>query len=169
MRASFIIALTLVLLWTLVAQLNHALSGQRVYLFTGGLFMVYAALKLPLRGGLAATLVGGLICDANSPVAFGTHTLLFAAAHAVLYHLRDRFPRDDTFARILIALLTNLAVFFLFSFIQIAHSPSPAAVWPRLFADLICSQVFLVLVTPWFLALQHQSLVLTRATRDLVP
>lgn len=169
MRASLITALTLVLLWTLIAQANHALSGMRVYLFAGALFVVFAALKLPLRGGMFATLIGGLVCDANSPVTFGTHMLLFVTAHAVLFHLRDRFPRDDTLARILIALLTNLAVFLIFSFIQIARSPAPAAVWPRLIADLICSQVVIALITPWFLALQHQALVLTRATRDLVP
>ncbi len=167
MRAGFVITLTLVLLWTLVAQANHALTGLRVYLFAGALFVVFAALKLPLRSGFVASLLGGLICDANSPVAFGTHTLLFAVAHAVLFHIRGRLPRDDTVARIIVVLLTNLGLFLVFSIIQVARSPAPAAAWPRLVADLACSQVFLVLITPWFLALQHQALVLARATRDL--
>ena len=167
MRPSLVTALTLLLLWTLVAQVNHALADLRVYLFVGGLYVTFAALKLPLRPGLGASLLGGLVCDANSPVSFGTHTLLFAAAHAVIYHLRDRLPRDDTVARVIAALLANLALFLVFSFIQIARSPAPAAAWPRLIADLVCSQVFLTLVAPWFFALQHRTLVLTRATRDL--
>lgn len=167
MRPALVTALTLLLLWSIVAQVNHALTDVRVYLFVGSLFVVHAALKLPLRCGLAATLLGGLLCDANSPVSFGTHTLLFALAHAVVFHLRDRLPRDDTIARLLVALLTNLGLFLVFSFIQIARSPAPAAAWPRLIADLVCSQVFLALIAPWFFALQYQALVLTRSTRDL--
>jgi cell shape-determining protein MreD len=167
MRLSLTTALTLLLLWTLVAQINHALSEFRVYLFTGSLFVTFAALKLPLRAGLAASLLGGVLCDANSPADFGTHILLFAATHAVVFHLRDRLPRDDTVSRVIVALLTNLAVFLLFSFIQIARSPAPAAVWPRLIADLACSQVFLALIAPWFFALQHRALVLTGADREL--
>ena len=103
MRLSLVTALTLLLLWTLVAQVNHALAELRVYLFVGSLFVIFAALKLPLRSGLGASLLSGLLCDANSPVDFGTHTLLFAAAHAVVFHLRDRLPRDDTIARLLAA------------------------------------------------------------------
>jgi rod shape-determining protein MreD len=168
-RPSLTIALTLILLWTLVAQINHALAELRVYLFVGSLFVVFSALKLPLRSGLAASLIGGLICDANSPANFGTHTLLFAAAHAVVFHLRDRLPRDDTIARLIASLLTNLALFLTFSFVQIARSPSPAAVWPRLILDLACSQVFLALIAPWFFALQHRALVLAGVQREITP
>lgn len=167
MRLSLVTALTLVLLWALVAQVNHALAEFRVYLFVGSLFATYAALKLPLRSGLAATLIGGLCCDANSPVAFGTHALLFVAAHAVIFNLRDSLPRDDTPARVIVALLANLVLFLVFSFLQIASSPAPAAAWPRLIADLVCSQVFLALVAPWFFALQHRALVLAGSEREL--
>jgi rod shape-determining protein MreD len=166
-RPSLVTALTLVLLWALVAQANHALAEVRVYLFLGALFVAFSALRLPLRGGIITSLIGGMICDANAPVVFGTHALLFAVAHAVIFHLRDRIPRDDTIARILVVLLTNLGLFLVFSFIQIARSPAPAAVWPRLIADLLCSQVVITVITPWFLALQQQALVVTGATRDL--
>src|SRR3954468_7409196 len=114
MRRALVIFVTLLLLWTLVAQLNHALTGLRVYLFVGSLYVVYAALMLPPRTGLIASLLGGLLCDATTPVWFGTHLLLFAAAHAIIFHLRNRLPRDDTTARVIIALLTNLAIFLLF-------------------------------------------------------
>lgn len=163
MRRTLVIFLTLLLLWTLVAQLNHALTGLRVYLFVGGLYVVYAALMLPLRVGLAATALGGLLCDANAPVWFGTHLVLFAAAHALLFHLRKRIPRDDTMARVIAALLANLAIFLLLSSTQIGAAPLPAAAWTRLFADLVCSQIFLALIAPWFFALQARALVLTRA------
>ena len=166
MRRTLVTFLTLLLLWTLVAEVNHALSGLRVYLFVGGLYVVYAALMLPLRAGLAASLLGGLLCDATTPVWFGTHLVLFAAAHAVIFHLRNRLPRDDTVARVIVALLANLAIFLLFSFTQIGAAPAPAVAWPRLIADLVCSQVFLALIAPWFFALQARSLVVTRIERD---
>lgn len=163
MRRTLVIFLTLLLLWTLVAELNHVLAGVRIYLFAGGLFVTYAALMFPLRPGLAASLLGGLLCDATAPVAFGTHLLIFAAAHLVLFHLRARLPREDTVARVAAALLANLAIFLLFSFTQIGASPVPSTAWLRLFADLVGSQIFLALVAPWFFALQTRALVLARA------
>lgn len=165
MRRTLTLFATLFVLWTIVAQANHALTGFRVYLFAGALFVVYAALTQPRGSGLAASLLGGLMCDANAPVAFGTHVLLFAAAHLTVFHIRDRVPRDDNISSVIIVLLTNLALFLVFSFGQIHGSPAPAAVWPRLVADLACSQVFLALITPWFFALQSHSLALARVQR----
>lgn len=158
MRRTLTLLASLVVLWALFAQVNHALAVWRIYLFGGALFVAYAALTQPPRAGLAATILGGLVCDANAPVAFGTHALLFAATHLVLFHVRERVPRDDNIAAITVVLLANLALFLVFSFLQIHRSPAPAAMWPRLIADLLCSQVFLVLITPWFFALQARAL-----------
>ena len=166
MRRTLVLAGSLLLLWTIVAQLNDALSGVRVYVFAGALFVAFTALTQPRRAGLVAVMLGGLICDANAPVTFGTHMLLFAATHVTLFHLRDRVPRGDNVSATVVVLLTNLALFLVFSFTQIHDSPSPAAVWPRLIADLVCSQLFLVLVTPWFFALQAGALALARVPRE---
>jgi rod shape-determining protein MreD len=168
MRRTLILFATLLLLWTIVAQLNHALTGMRVYLFPGALYVVFGALTQPRRSGLVASLLGGLLCDANTPVIFGTHVLLFAAAHVILFHVRDRVPRDDNVSAIIVVLLTNLALFLVFSFTQIHAAPAPAAIWPSLIVDLLCSQLFLALVTPWFLALQAQALALARVPRHEV-
>lgn len=166
MRRTLVLFATLLLLWALVAQVNHALSGLRVYLFAGSLFVAYAALTQPLRAGLAASLLAGLVCDANAPVAYGTHLVLFAAAHLLVFHVRDRVPRDDAIAAVLVALFANLGLFLVFSFTQLHGAPSPAAVWPRLLADLVCSQFFLALATPWFFALQQRALQLARVLRE---
>jgi rod shape-determining protein MreD len=166
MRHTLVTFLTLVLLWALVAEINHALSALRVYLFVGALFVTYAALMLPWRAGLATSVLGGLLCDASAPVWFGTHLVLFTAAFAIVTHLRTRLPRDDTVARIVVASLANLGLFLLFSFTQISGSPAPASAWPRLIADLICSQIFLALLAPWFFALQHRALLLAGAERE---
>lgn len=162
MRRTLVLFLTLVLLWLAVTQLNHSLSARHIHVWIGGLFLVHGALALSLRSGLGAALLAGALWDATTPVAFGTHLLLFATAHVVLFHLRDRVPRDETVAQVVIALLANLALFLAFSFLQVSHLPQPAAVWPRIIFDLICSQVVIALVAPWFLALQDRALVLAR-------
>jgi cell shape-determining protein MreD len=149
---------TVLALWALVSQANHALAPWHVYLWLGGLFVTFSALTLPLRAGLAASLLGGLLCDSTTAVAFGTHTLLFATAHVALFNIRDRVPRDETAGRVVIALLGNLALFLIFSFLQITRMPASGDVWPRLIFDLLCSQVFLALIAPWFFALQSRTL-----------
>lgn len=158
MRYFLTLSLTLVLLWGIVAEVNHAIADYRLYLFTGALYVVFAALTLPLRAGLLVSCVGGLICDANAPVNFGLHLLLFSLAHIIVHHVRDRIAHDDSLSLIFVTLIANLALFLVFSFSQIHASPAPAAVWPRLIVDLLCSQVFLAIATPWFFALQRRSL-----------
>jgi hypothetical protein len=158
MRRFVTLSFTLLLLWAIIAQVNDLISGWRVYVFAGGLFVTFAALTQPLRPGMFAVCVGGMICDANAPVTFGVHVLLFSAAHATVYHLRDRVPQEDNIAITVVTLLTNLALFLVFSFGQIHVSPAPAAAWPRLLMDLLCSQILLVAVTPWFFALQARAL-----------
>ncbi len=155
-----------ILLWAMVAQVNHALTPLRLYVFAGALFVVYGALLQSWRAGMTSTLLAGLMCDASAPVDFGTHMLLFAAAHVAVYHLRDRLPREDTIGQIVVVLLVNLGLFLVFSGTQIHRSPAPMAIWPRLIADLLCSQVFLLLITPWFFALQTRALVLVRLERE---
>jgi rod shape-determining protein MreD len=167
MRRTLVLTAALLVLWTVISQANHVLAGFHVYLFLGGLYVAYAALTQPLRPGLAASILGGLLCDAAAPGAlFGLHALLFAAAHLGVYQVRDRVPRDETVSRVVVALLANLALLLVFSFSQIHRSPAPAALWIRLLADLVASQVLLALVAPWFFALQARALVLTRVDRE---
>ena len=166
MRRTLVLFASLLLLWAMVAVLNDALSEHRMYVFAGGLFVVYAALYQPRRAGLTAVMLAGLVCDAHAPIIFGTHLLLFAAGHLTLFHLRERIPRGDNVAAIVVVLFTNLTLFLVFSFTQIHASPAPAAIWPRLLADLVWSQVFLTLVTPWFIALQAAGMALARVPRE---
>lgn len=166
MRRIVVTFLTLFVLWVIVSQTNHALTGFHVYLFVGGLFVAYAALVLPLRDGLLSVLLAGLLCDAVEPVRLGTHLLLFAVAHAIVFNLRNRVPRDETLARVVIALLANLGIFLVLSVLLVGRSPAPGEIWPRLIVDLACSQVFLAAIGPWFFAFQHQALILAQVERE---
>lgn len=165
MRRALALFVCQLILWTGVMLLNGALADTHVFLFVGALFVAFAALTQPFGSGLCSTLLIGLVFDANTPVAFGTHMLLFATTHVLLYRLRDRIARDDTIGRIIAAVLANLGLFLVFSFTQLVRVPMAAAVWPRLFADLACSQVFLTLIAPWYFALQARALELVRVER----
>ena len=151
---------------------HHALSPRHVYLWIGGLFMTYSALTLSFRAGLIGTLCAGMLCDSSAPIPFGTHALLFAAAHVIIFNIRDRVPRDETVARVIIALLANLVLFLVFSVFLMTRLPGATAAWPRLVVDLLCSQLVIVVVAPWFFALQSGALEIarpfvTRYGRDL--
>lgn len=166
MRRLGILFLTQLLLWTIVGQINHALTDVRVYVFVAALFIAHATLWHPWRTGLLTAMLGGLLCDATSPVAFGTHMVLFTAAHVATFHLRERLPREDPVGLIVIVLLVNFGLFVVFSLTQIGRSPVPGPMAIRLLVDLACSQVLLAVITPWFFALQTRALALAGATRE---
>jgi rod shape-determining protein MreD len=163
MRISLVLFLTLLLLRTVVAEANNALSGMHVWIFSGGLFVAYSALMIPFTQGFAATVLGGLLCDAVSPVPYGTHAALFATAHAVIYNMRERLQRDETVVRVVLVLIVNMALFLVISVIRIRHVPAAATAWPRILWDFGWSQLAVALMAPWFFALQVRSLELTRA------
>lgn len=162
MRATAAIFLTLYLLQAMVAQVNSAIAPIHVWLFAGGLFVAYPALAMPFGQGFAASALGGLLCDALSPVAFGTHAGLFAAAHAVVYNARERLQRDETVVAVSAALLVNLALFLALSFTRIEQARGSAGAWPRMVSDLFWSEAVVAVVAPWFFALQRRTLEIAR-------
>ncbi len=163
MRGAAVLFLTLYLLRALVAEANSSLSGLHIWVFAGGLFVTYSALRFPLRQGLPVSILGGLLCDAAAPVPFGTHAGLFAIAHVVVYNVRERLQRDETAVRVAVALLVNLAAFLCLTFASLGRLPAGATVWPRLLSDLAWSEVAVALAAPWFFALQAGALQLARA------
>jgi rod shape-determining protein MreD len=158
MRRSSLLFLTLLVLWALIAQANHELAPLRFSLFAGGLFVVFAALRMERGEGLTAVFAAGLLHDAVSPIPFGTHALLFTAAHAFVYHVRHRVHREETLVGVLAALLSNLGIFLVLSFLVGRDLPGGVDPWPRLIADLLASQLALAIITPWFLVLQRRVL-----------
>jgi cell shape-determining protein MreD len=161
MRAAAVLFGSLYLLQTLVAVFNSALSGLHLWIFAGGLYVAYSALAMPFGEGFTASILGGLLCDAMSPVAFGTHAALFAVAHAVIFNLRERMQRDETTVRVIVAAAANLALFAAISVmrVRIGH----ALDWPRLLSDLLWSETVILIVAPWFFALQLRVLEMARA------
>jgi len=163
MRGAAVLFATLYLLHAIVAEVNSLLSGLHLWLFAGGLYVAYAALALPFQEGFAACILGGLLCDAMAPVAFGTHATLFAIAHAIVFNVRERLQREETGVRVAVALLVNLGLFLIISFLRLRVIHGAGGAWPRMLSDLVWSEAVVALVAPWFFALQLHSLILARA------
>ncbi|HSI08018.1 MAG: hypothetical protein ACAH89_15180 [Rariglobus sp.] len=156
------------LLALLLGQLNHYLAAWQIHVWCGGLFVTFAALRLSYGTGAAAVFAAGLLLDAGDPVTFGTQGFIFLAAHAVIFNIRARAPRDETVVGVVIALLANLGMFLALSFLRIDPVVEPARSWMRAFADLLVSQIALALIAPWFFSVQTRLLELTgNPLRDL--
>jgi rod shape-determining protein MreD len=163
MRGAVALFITLYLLRAMVAEVNNALSGMHIWLFTGGLFVAYSALMMPFRQGFFVTILAGLLCDSVAPVPFGTHACLFAVAHAIVFNARERLQRDETAVRVITALLINLGLFLALTFVRIHVAHGGAGAWPRMLSDLAWSEITIAVIGPWFFALQLRTLELARA------
>lgn len=148
------------LLALVLGQLNHYLSVWQLHVWCGGLFVTFVALRLGYGTGAIAAFIAGLLLDAGQPVAFGTQAFLFLAAHAVVFTIRARAPRDATIVGVMIALLANLGLFLALSFLRIDPAIKAEQSWLRVFADLLLSQIVLALIAPWFFAVQTRLLQL---------
>jgi rod shape-determining protein MreD len=157
-----IVVLANLLLCWLVGLANDCLATSAVHLYFGGLLVVYAALRLDRKHGLIAVVLTGLMLDAMQPVPLGTSVVLFGLVHATLLYGRQRFPRDSSIFGIVVALLANLFLFIALSFLLVGANPRPGEAWLRIFVDLLASQLAILLITPWFLALQDRTMELVQ-------
>ncbi len=157
-----LVLLANMLLWWLAGLVNNYLAPASVHLYLGGLLVVYAALQLDRKHGTIAILLTGLMVDAQEPVPFGTTMLLLGLVHATLLYGRQRFPREGTVFSLVVALFANLFLFIALSFLLVGNSPRPGEAWLRIFVDLFASQLAILLVAPWFLALQARAMELVR-------
>jgi rod shape-determining protein MreD len=158
LRPSSIVLLCCVVLWVCVSQLNHYLAPIHLSIFAGGMLVAFSALRLEFRAGWWSSLLIGLLIDSSTAVAFGFHGLLFVAVHVGIFNLRGRFPREETSLGVVVALLANLALFFVITLTLIHRSPDPLDMLPRLSLDLLVSEVFVLAVSPWFFSLQEHAL-----------
>ena len=162
----FIVLLANLLLWWLVGTANHYLSQFSflwiehcsLHLYLGGLFVVFSALRLDGRQGWIAIMLTGLMMDSLEPVPFGSQMILLGLVYATLLYGRRRFPREGAIFGIVVALFGNLFLIIALSFLMIGTNPRPGEAWMRVFVDLLASQFVILLITPWFLALQERSM-----------
>lgn len=155
-----IVSLANVLLWWLIGLANHYTADLAIHFYLGGLLVAYAALRLDPKQGMFVMIFTGLMVDAMEPVPFGSSLVLFMLVHAVVIYGRQRFPREGAVFGTVLALLANLFLFIALSFLLVGANPRPANAWLRIFADLFFSQGAILLITPWFIALQDRAMEL---------
>ena len=163
-REIWVAVATGLVLWMLLAQLNHYLSVWQIHVWGGGLFATFASLRFRFADGLWVALILGAVHDAAAPVPFGLHALLFGLAHAVIFVLRHRFPREEMLVAVAVTLIANLGLFLVLSFTRMPLAPPSVTVWVRLFADLFFSQVAIIVISPWFLSLQGRAMEIAGAS-----
>jgi len=147
-----------VLLWTIFAQLNHYLSGWHINLFVGGLLVTFPALRLTYRDGWKVMLLLGFWCDADAPIRFGLHAILFLAAYTIIYHLRGRFPREEGLFGVMVAMIANAGIFLAMTIALVVRHPAPFSALPAVILDLFISELFVAVAAGWFFTLQEHAL-----------
>lgn len=147
------------LLVTLAGQLNHYLAHLPVSVFLAGLCLPVAGLRLRFRPGLIAMFLSGLVLDAARPVPFGSSALLLSTLFTVWHSVRARLPREGLAPPLVGGLVANL-VLFLAQPLLLGPELTAGASWSRAGVDLALSLVGVVVIGPWFFALQEQALQL---------
>jgi len=158
-RLIVILGTGIVLVW-IMRQTNHLLAPAGMSLWWGGLLVAFPAMRLNFRTGLIASGVLGLMLDAWSPLAFGTNGLLLGLAHVVIFQIRNRIETTEATVGVLVALISNLALFTVISMLALGSAGGTPVSGLRLLTDLVVSQVSLALMAPWFFALQARGLEL---------
>lgn len=163
-RRTAVVFLCGLLLATLGRQLNHSLGTWGLSVWLGGLLVAFPALRLGPQQGFNACFLIGLALDANSPLPFGLFAFLLSTAHLVIVRLRNRFAVGQALLGTIVALITNLILYVLVSFVVLAQAPDAPFSGARLLADLVLSQALIALIAPWFFALQEKALLIARVS-----
>jgi cell shape-determining protein MreD len=146
----------------LALEANSALAPLSVYLTVGGMFVVFPALKLPVRAGFPAVLLSGALWDAASPGPFGLFLFATGGLYAGLHRLRHRFRTQRPFPLAVVAAAANLALLLLLGawfFPAEAH----AAYAGRFLLEAVLSEAIVLGLAFWFFPLQEESLGLLGA------
>lgn len=143
----------------LFIQLNHHTSnlplgdgGAPIFFFTLGLPVAFAALRLNLKQGLAATIPTALLAESSFPVAPGTLLLPSVACFCVTLSIRGNFNRFETMSAVITAIVINLILMIAISISAIAGGGTSGS---RLVLDILASQTAVVFLTTWFFAAQE--------------
>ena len=143
------------LLYILVQSVNDALSPTLLYIYVGGLYVVFAALYLNAFAGLFAVALTGLIIDAPLNCPFGTSMLLFLIAFVIIRWFRQRLGSHISSILFLLIQATNCLLFLALSLVQAWVQPTNFDYWHGVLINLALSQVILAIIQKWFFDLQY--------------
>lgn len=150
------------ILFVLARQLNHSLAGYGLSVWIGGLLVTFPALRIAPQQGFNACFILGLLVDAFSPFPFGLHAFLFGVSQLIIVRIRNRLATEEVIIATVVALITNLALFMVLSFVLLGRVQGAPVSGLRLLADLVLSQVVIGITAGWFFALQERALQIAR-------
>ncbi len=139
-----------------VGQANHYLAntpilGVSLYLFLLGLPVAFAALRLTLGQGLAATFATALLAEAGLPFAHGLIVLPAIACLCITHALRVNFNRLNPSSAVAVALTINLALMLV---LTATVRPDWSSSWDRILVDFALSQLVVGVLAGWFFTAQ---------------
>ena len=149
---------TSILLWFIIGEVNHHLARWNLSLYVGGLMLTFGLLYFPRKTGLLHALFLGLWMDAASPQPFGLSMVLFALAHLTFFHFKQKLPTEETVTAVSFALLLNAGIFLFLTLWHLTGVPDFAGYALKAATDFLLSQILILLIAPWYLALQNEIL-----------
>ncbi len=153
-----LVLLANLLLILLAGEVNHYLSPLALHIYLGGLLLTFGMLRLQLRQGFLANGITALVLDALNPLDFGFTFLLIMTCHTAIFSIRGQFDRESLRSNLLIALALNLVLMIALGLASSGNATNTSVLWSRIVADSALSTVAVLLVGPWFFALQKSSL-----------
>lgn len=138
----------------LMQLINDTLATVTIYLCPYALFIFAPSILVPYTTGLPSVFVIGLFLDAASALPPGTTALILVIVYTACSWFHQKFKTYSSWHNVLILQCTNAIIFaFLGVFINPSNYVS-GYYWASIFINLCFSQLALLFIAPWFLALQ---------------
>lgn len=144
----------------LMQLINNALSPHTLHFCPFALFIFTPLIVLPWTAGLISIITTGLILDSSTMLLPGTTTIILVVVYTMCFWFRAQFKTYSAYHNILILQSANAIIL---AFLSVFINPSNHTsfhYWISILFNLIFSQILLLFIAPWFLALQNSLLSL---------
>ena len=151
-----------IILIVIVRAVNDAIAGYSIYLYLGGLFVVFAACSLPFFSGMVCMLLTGLTQDALTGAPFGLSLLLYCTFFVVMFMI-DRYMKSKrcNYLPIMSYIVNATLIISLSAILGDSRLFRVPTYMVRTIVDLLASQAAITLLHHWFFDLQKCILSLT--------
>jgi len=161
-----LVLLSNALLLFLVQLTNSMLSWTGLYVYLGGLYVLFSASFCHWRSGLLAVLATGLLYDAMHPVPFGLSMALLGFAYLVALRVSPQIDPHSPLHFVLVGLVLNALLFLAMTLTLGRGYLGNGAYWAQAGLDFLASAVAVALVGHWFHGFQRLLFRLTGAPME---
>lgn len=148
-------------IFIIVIQLmNDSLASMALNLYPYALCIFTPLLLVSYTTGLISIFITGLILDATTILPLGTTSVLFAIVYTAYSYFGQRFKTYKVWHSVLILLSANAIIFTFLGFFLDSNNYFNLYFWGSNLLNLFFSQILLLFITPWFLALQSRLMII---------